>query len=91
MNTQGAFVAGLDAGLLYNEFPLMGGRIAPPLDELFSAAYAMNADGSDVWWRNIFENPTTVQFDHRILVRFPIRNPSTISSLTFVSGNDDIF
>jgi len=63
----GAFVAGLDAGLQYNEFPLMGGRIVPPLDELFSAAYAKNADGSDVWWRNIFENPTTVQFDHRIL------------------------
>ena len=63
----GAFVAGLDAGLLYNEFPLMGGHIVPPLDELFSAAYARNADRSDVWWRNIFENPTTVQFDHRLL------------------------
>ncbi|KAI9430936.1 hypothetical protein H4582DRAFT_1885716, partial [Lactarius indigo] len=32
----GAFVAGLDAGLVYNEFPLMGGRLAPPLDELLS-------------------------------------------------------
>ncbi|KIJ70430.1 hypothetical protein HYDPIDRAFT_23537 [Hydnomerulius pinastri MD-312] len=63
----GAFVAGLDAGLLYNEFPLMGGRIAPPMDELFSSVYAKNADGSDIWWRNIFENPTTVQFDHRLL------------------------
>ncbi|KAF9246902.1 electron transfer protein 1 [Melanogaster broomeanus] len=63
----GAFVAGLDAGLLYNEFPLMGGRIAPPMDELFSPSYAKSADGSDIWWRNIFENPTTVQFDHRLL------------------------
>ncbi|GJE84740.1 COX15-CtaA-domain-containing protein [Phanerochaete sordida] len=63
----GAFVAGLDAGLLYNEFPLMGGRIAPPADELFSPEYAKTADGSDIWWRNIFENPTTVQFDHRCL------------------------
>ncbi|KAG9219284.1 hypothetical protein CCMSSC00406_0001694 [Pleurotus cornucopiae] len=63
----GAFVAGLDAGLLYNEFPLMGGRLAPPADELMSRAYAKNADGSDLWWRNIFENPTTVQFDHRVL------------------------
>jgi len=63
----GAFVAGLDAGLLYNEFPLMGGRLAPPVDELFSSEYAKNSDGSDVWWRNIFENPTTVQFDHRCL------------------------
>ncbi|KAI0952003.1 hypothetical protein AcW1_004217 [Taiwanofungus camphoratus] len=63
----GAFVAGLDAGLLYNEFPLMGGRLAPPRDELFSNAYAKTPDGSDIWWRNIFENPTTVQFDHRCL------------------------
>ncbi|KAJ3776627.1 COX15-CtaA-domain-containing protein [Lentinula raphanica] len=63
----GAFVAGLDAGLLYNEFPLMGGRLAPPKDELMSPAYAKLADGSDKWWRNIFENPTTVQFDHRVL------------------------
>ncbi|KAH9853837.1 COX15-CtaA-domain-containing protein [Lenzites betulinus] len=63
----GAFVAGLDAGLLYNEFPLMGGRLAPPADELFDPAYAKKADHSDIWWRNIFENPTTVQFDHRCL------------------------
>ncbi|KAG5644573.1 hypothetical protein DXG03_008147 [Asterophora parasitica] len=63
----GAFVAGLDAGLLYNEFPLMGGRLAPPTDELFSPNYAKSLDKSDLWWRNIFENPTTVQFDHRVL------------------------
>ncbi|KAH9921481.1 COX15-CtaA-domain-containing protein [Epithele typhae] len=63
----GAFVAGLDAGLLYNEFPLMGGRLAPPADELFDPAYAKRADKSDLWWRSIFENPTTVQFDHRCL------------------------
>jgi len=63
----GAFVAGLDAGLLYNEFPLMGGRLAPPSDELFSAAYAKCPDRSDLWWRNMLENPTTTQFDHRVL------------------------
>ncbi|KAK0468015.1 electron transfer protein 1 [Desarmillaria tabescens] len=63
----GAFVAGLDAGLLYNEFPLMGGRIAPPSDELFNRDYCKSPDGSDLWWRNILENPTTVQFDHRVL------------------------
>ncbi|KZP13073.1 COX15-CtaA-domain-containing protein [Athelia psychrophila] len=61
----GAFVAGLDAGLVYNEFPYMGERIVPPTDELFTPLYAKNADGSDLWWRNILENPTTVQFDHR--------------------------
>ena len=65
----GAFVAGLDAGLVYNEFPLMGGRLVPPADELLSTEYAKKPDMSDKWWRNIFENPTTVQFDHRVLVR----------------------
>ena len=64
----GAFVAGLDAGLLYNEFPLMGSHIMPPVEELFSDDYAKLPDKSDKWWRNIFENPTTVQFDHRVLV-----------------------
>jgi len=63
----GAFVAGLDAGLLYNEFPLMGGRLSPPSDELFDPAYAKQEDKSDLWWRNIFENPITVQFNHRCL------------------------
>ncbi|KAI0052557.1 electron transfer protein 1 [Auriscalpium vulgare] len=62
----GAFVAGLDAGLVYNEFPLMGGRIAPPTDELISTHYA-TGPGNAGLWRNIFENPTTVQFDHRVL------------------------
>lgn len=64
----GAFVAGLDAGLVYNEFPYMGDRLMPPVNEMFSKAYSKQADGADVWWRNLFENPTTVQFDHRLLV-----------------------
>lgn len=61
-------MAGLDAGLIYNEFPTMGGGLAPPIGELMSPYYARKADLSDMWWRNIFENPTTVQFDHRVLV-----------------------
>ena len=52
----GALVAGLDAGLIYNMFPLMGGKIVPE-DYL-----AMK-----VVWRNIFENPAAVQFNHRLL------------------------
>ncbi|KIM26327.1 hypothetical protein M408DRAFT_330682 [Serendipita vermifera MAFF 305830] len=63
----GAFVAGLDAGLVYNEFPYMGNRLMPPMDELFSPSYSKRSDHSDVWWRNLLENPTTVQFDHRLL------------------------
>jgi len=46
----------------------MGGRLIPPTDELCSPLYAKSPDGSDMWWRNIFENPTAVQFDHRVLV-----------------------
>lgn len=66
--SSGAFVAGLDAGLLYNSFPTMGeGRIAPPMSELFDPTYARLADKSDLIRRNIFENPSTVQFDHRLL------------------------
>lgn len=61
----GGLVAGLDAGLIYNEFPWMGEGIVPPKDELWSDNYVKPNDGGK--WRNFFENPTTVQFDHRTL------------------------
>ena len=64
----GAFVAGLDAGLVYNEFPTMGGRLVPPTDELMDPRYAKRSDGTDRWWRNMLENPVTAQFDHRLFV-----------------------
>ena len=52
----GGFVAGLNAGLTYNTFPLMDGRVVP-------AGYAQLSP----FWRNWFENVPAVQFDHRIL------------------------
>ncbi len=52
----GGFVAGLDAGLVYNTFPTMGGQWLP------AGLLAL-----DPWWRNAFDNLTTVQFDHRVL------------------------
>lgn len=52
----GGFVAGLDAGRVYNTFPLMGGHIVPP-------GYLLAGAG----WRNPFENPAAAQFHHRIL------------------------
>ncbi|KAK6906315.1 hypothetical protein I203_100300 [Kwoniella mangroviensis CBS 8507] len=61
----GAFVAGLDAGLVYNEWPLMGGRIMPPTDELLDEHYTRG--GTKSIWRNFLENPVTAQFDHRML------------------------
>ncbi|KAI8321694.1 electron transfer protein 1 [Martensiomyces pterosporus] len=61
----GAMVAGLDAGLIYNEFPMMGLGITPPLSELWNAAFA-RGDPSAMW-RNLTENPATVQLEHRAL------------------------
>jgi len=52
----GGFVAGLDAGLVYPTFPMMGEYWFPP--ELFSL---------DPFWRNFFDHRATVQFDHRLL------------------------
>ncbi|MCJ1336383.1 Cytochrome c oxidase assembly protein cox15 [Bachmanniomyces sp. S44760] len=63
----GGLVAGLDAGLIYNEFPYMGLGLTPPKSELFSDFYSHKADRSDIWWRNPLENPSLVQLDHRIL------------------------
>jgi len=54
----GALVAGLRAGLLYNTWPLIDGALVPaPSQLMFNAP----------WWRNFFENPLTVQFDHRMV------------------------
>lgn len=54
----GGLVAGLRAGLIYNDWPLMDGRLVPP----FAALVALTPP-----WRNLFENITTVQFDHRLV------------------------
>lgn len=62
----GGMVAGLDAGLIYNTFPHMGDDYIPSKNELWSPVYARKADKSDLWWRNLLENPTTVQLVHRI-------------------------
>ncbi|CAK9782937.1 unnamed protein product [Cutaneotrichosporon oleaginosum] len=63
----GAFVAGLDAGLIYNEFPYMGEGFHPPKDELLDPRYSKDPELKDIVWRNMLENPVTVQFDHRVL------------------------
>jgi heme a synthase len=68
----GALVAGLDAGLIYNEFPYMGLGLTPPKAELFDPTYSHvqadeNGKHRDLVWRNMCENPSLVQLDHRIL------------------------
>ncbi|GAV55654.1 hypothetical protein ZYGR_0AY00460 [Zygosaccharomyces rouxii] len=62
----GALVAGLDAGWIYNTFPKMGDSWIPSKRELMDANFAHKEDKSDLWWRNLLENPTTVQLNHRI-------------------------
>lgn len=51
----GAFVAGLQAGHAYNDFPLMNGRLFP----------------EDYWqvpgWQNALESSAAVQLHHRLL------------------------
>nr|SVE75074.1 EOG090X04TT [Daphnia dolichocephala] len=63
----GAFVAGLDAGLVYNSYPLMAGRLLP--EDLLALSPAI---------RNFTENPSTVQFDHRTLGHFTVLLLSTV-------------
>ena len=52
----GGFVAGLKAGKIYNTFPKMGEYWIPP-----------DIMALEPWWRNLFDNLSTVQFDHRVL------------------------
>lgn len=63
----GALVAGLDAGLIYNDFPWMGQGLIPPKREMFDPFYSHTDDQKDLYWRNALENPVLVQLDHRIL------------------------
>jgi len=63
----GALVAGLDAGLIYNDFPWMGQGLLPPKREMLDPFYSHVSDQKDLVWRNMLENPVLVQLDHRIL------------------------
>jgi len=53
----GALVAGLDAGLVFNTWPLIDGALVPSPERLWFIQPA---------WRNLFENTLTVQFNHRM-------------------------
>ena len=48
----GALVAGMDAGLLYNHYPLMGTGLVP-------------IEYGEFGWLDPFENPASAQFHHR--------------------------
>jgi cytochrome c oxidase assembly protein subunit 15 len=53
----GALVAGLRAGRVYNTWPEIDGALVPSAARLWFEA---------PWWRNLFDNPLTVQFEHRM-------------------------
>jgi len=53
----GALVAGLRAGKIYNTWPEIDGSFIPSAARLFF---------EQPWWRNLFDNTLTVQFEHRM-------------------------
>jgi cytochrome c oxidase assembly protein subunit 15 len=53
----GALVAGLRAGRVYNTWPDIDGALIPSAARLFF---------EEPWWRNLFDNSLTVQFEHRM-------------------------
>jgi cytochrome c oxidase assembly protein subunit 15 len=53
----GALVAGLRAGRVYNTWPEIDGAFIPSAERLFF---------EEPWWRNLFDNTLTVQFEHRM-------------------------
>jgi cytochrome c oxidase assembly protein subunit 15 len=54
----GAVTAGLHAGLSFNTWPLMDGTFIPSASTLLPL---------EPVWRNLFENPMTAQFTHRMV------------------------
>jgi heme a synthase len=53
----GALVAGLRAGRVYNTWPEIDGALIPSAARLLF---------EEPWWRNLFDNTLTVQFEHRM-------------------------
>ncbi|MEM7068954.1 MAG: COX15/CtaA family protein [Pseudomonadota bacterium] len=74
----GALVAGLNAGLSFNDWPLMDGAIIP----------------GDLWvqspaWINLFENPKAVQFVHRLGAYTILFLAIGQMFVTYASGNGE--
>ncbi|HEU0084677.1 MAG TPA: COX15/CtaA family protein [Bradyrhizobium sp.] len=54
----GALLAGLRAGRVYNTWPGIDGAFIPSAERLWFET---------PWWRNLFDNALTVQFEHRMM------------------------
>jgi cytochrome c oxidase assembly protein subunit 15 len=77
----GALVAGSKAGLTYNTWPLMDGALVPSASALFVVT---------PWIENFVDNPTLVQFNHRMtayaLVGFALWHAWSLSRTAPGSG-----
>src|SRR6185436_13865863 len=73
----GALVAGLKAGLTYNTWPLMDGKLVPDGLMLQSP-----------WYVNFFENVTTAQFDHR-LIAYIVVGLAALHLVSLIRSADD--
>ena len=68
----GGFVAGTRAGFAFNTFPLMNGSLVPQ-------GYV----ALEPWWRNLFENIASVQFNHRLLATLVLAMAATLAWLAY--------
>ena len=75
----GALVAGLRAGLIYNTWPEIDGAWIPSAASLFFET---------PWWRNLFENTLTVQFEHR-MVAYALLATAVLHALDAVRSRAD--
>ena len=78
--TFGAFTSGLDAGKIYQTWPLMNNYFFP--DDL---------SFRDIFFINIFNEPSFVQFIHRKLAYIILLYVFVISFLTFYKKNKDMY
>ena len=70
----GALVAGMDAGLLYNEYPLMGNGLLP-------------IEYGDAGYLDAFENPASAQFHHRWIAALTFAAVSTLGIRAWRGGH----
>lgn len=73
----GAFVAGHNAGLTYNTWPLMDGKLIP--DGLGTLS---------PWYVNLFENITAIQFNHRV-VAYLLAATAVVQLIWLAQSADD--
>jgi cytochrome c oxidase assembly protein subunit 15 len=76
----GALVAGLRAGLVYNTWPEIDGAFIPSAARLWFMT---------PWWRNLFDNMLTVQFEHRMTAYalFALASLHALDAMRFRAGS----